>query len=158
MMDIAVGSAKLKLAQTVLFVIASAFGVLVGGAILYLMLFDREPPITYGAFSVADVTGRETTKFRAGDIIVLTREFCSVRDKTVVIDRRFIALGGKTDYPIPSSGVILPDGCVSSARAVPIPPYLPPGKYRFEAVVSYTNNLFFSGIVRAPSPILEIVR
>ena len=123
----------------------------------YWLLFDRAPPIVYGGFTTADMNGIPSTKFKAGTAMLLTREFCVSSYQPALIDRRFVNMDDGLTYAIPSGEVLLPPGCVKSTRAIPIPSYLPPGPYQFQAVVGYTNNPWVSGRVVAPAPVIEIV-
>lgn len=125
--------------------------------VVYWML-DDAAPITYGAARTADRAGTASTRFRAGDTLLLTRSYC-VRDRqSVDFDRRLVSIDGQVSFSIDTATLVLPKGCVESAtRSITIPIWVTPGTYRLVSSGSYVNNPLRRGVFEAPAPVLEVV-
>lgn len=159
MIDFAVSQGRLRWIVMILALFAAIL-VMGGSAMLaWMMYLDTKPPFTAGEVYTTDNNMQRTDRFRAGDVMLIHRELCFMRDTPVTFGRQLQRISPTPlNVAINTTSGQLRKGCVSNANVVRIPESTPPGTYKFMVTVRYSNNAFQDGAAQMPAPIIEIVR
>lgn len=141
--------------------ICAATLVLGSGALMaYWLYWDDKPPFRNDIVYTMDEQGRETTVFRAGQVMLVYRDLCFDRDLLVTFGRslRRLEPPPQLNISINSTQGQVVAGCRNNANVIQIPMNTPPGHYQFEAVVRWSNNPLREDAVMLPAPKIEIIR
>ena len=143
-------------------VLACLSAILTAGAasgVAWMMFFDTAPPFTAGEVYTMNERLQRTDQFRAGDIMLIRRDLCFLRDTPVTFGRTLVSISpNPVNVNINSTSGMLRKGCVTNSNVVRIPDSTPAGTYKFIVTVRYSNNAFHDGATNMPAPIIEVTR
>lgn len=139
-------------------IMASAFLVLLSAAVIYLFALDSEPPFVSSDVLVRDLDGRERNTFRAGELMEIRRSFCVARAVPVVIGRHLREETTGTGVYVNTTQSLFRKGCFTGGNIVQIPPFTPPGTYRYSVNVRYSNNPLQDAAVELPIVRITVVK
>jgi hypothetical protein len=118
---------------------------------LYWAFLDRHVlTISNRNLSITDSTGVHRSDFRAGEVMLVQREFCANRDMTGRIIRTLI---NDVVHLLPEGTSHFVDGCQTRRFSITIPA-IEPGTYTYRAIIEYQLNPLRS--VRVPLPDQEV--
>jgi hypothetical protein len=141
-----------------LFVAISIGGVTIAlGVVFYWTIIDNRVPIASLSVQTLDKSRIPRTAFKAGEELFIRRENCTARRTLVFISRELVRTEDGITYAMPSNPYIMETGCAVSLNGVQLPPYLMPGKYRYNVTLQYQNNPLSSGQVRLIEPEITII-
>lgn len=129
---------------------------LCGMTVVYWLFVDVDPPVRHTAVTTMDNWGKETTRFKRGDTLVVKREGCYTEDIELFFSRVLLSEDKKLSYVTSGNRIFVQEGCRSSIFTATIPPYIKPGEYQYIVNVYYTNNPLVSGRVTLPIPTIHI--
>lgn len=140
-----------------LFVAVTLFAVTSAAALyVYWALIDTDPPLRHLSVATLDGQGRPTKIFHRGEVMVLARESCILREFFASYTRAFVERTKRYVYFISPSQMRLSKGCRKAFHQVIVPPYMEPGVYDYIVVVAFENNPLFSGALTLPVPEVTI--
>lgn len=133
----------------------------IGGSLVlaYLMYFDTRSPFETHTVYTTNEAGDKTSRFRAGDVMLVHRDLCFLRPLPVTFGRTLRRQGDNpVNVDINTTSGVLKKGCVSNANVVRIPYATPPGTYDYVVTVQYSNNPFHDDATTMPVATIEVVR
>lgn len=131
---------------------------LASAGVTYMLFFDAAPPFVSLKARMFDQYGFERYVYRPGEIVHVRRDFCVDRTIPVQIGRNMRNVDTNDGIYIDSSNGLFVKGCSEGGNIIVLPSYAPPGKYRYDVSVRYSNNPFQeAGVLLAPV-FFEIVK
>jgi hypothetical protein len=160
MNSISVGQEGLRQARVVVEFLSAGLLMLVATLFIWLAWFDDAPPFTTADVETRNLQGQAQSIFRAGETMLVHRELCFLRNMPVQYGRRLVSVDEpKINVFINSESTMLTKGCVDNANVIRIPDWTPTGRrYKFQVVMSYSNNAFQNAAVIFPEPIIEVIK
>jgi len=149
---------KLRFAEVILASLALVFITAFSLSALYLMYLDNVPPFKNTTVYTMNERGDLQTVFRARDVMLVYRDFCTSRDVSITFTRSLRRTSDRLNVHINTTTGLIKKGCVSGPNFLRLPD-APPGEYEFVNIATFANNsLQAERSVELISPVIEVVR
>ena len=125
---------------------------------IYWIAFDNSLPYRSQEVELQNESGEHQVVFKAGELMYIYRAWCSDRDAPITTGRYLRSEDRRLNIAVGTAAGMLQKGCWATRNIVQIPPFAPPGKYRYDVVVQWQNNAFHFGIAQLPSFTIDIVK
>ena len=154
----AIRQAELQAIALIIGLCAGLMIVLTGALVLWMRYGDVNPPFISLSAKALDLSGVERYTYRAGEALELRRDFCVERDIPVQIGRTLRNVETLTGIHVDSTHQMMRSGCRESGNVIQIPPFTPPGRYRYDVSVRWSNNVLHDAAIEWPSVYIDVVR